>query len=281
MRRGGIVGFVLGLVIAVAAIYLAMLGYLWATQRSFVFRPGLGPLSLADSVVALHMREVTVTSPDGLTLTAWHAPAKPGRRTIVYFHGNAGTLADRHERVLAYLQHGFGVLLVGYRGYGGNPGSPTELGLYEDARGHLDWLAQQGVRDEALVLYGESLGSAVAIQMATERKAAALALEAPFASILHSARDRFPMFAFDWLIKDKFASIDKIDKIDMPLFIIHGARDGVTPVRFGQMLYERAKQPKSSVWLPDAGHNNLAQFGMAELVTTFLDGLPPLASEGS
>jgi uncharacterized protein len=279
MRRNGIVGFVLGLVVAAAAIYIAILGYLWATQRSFVFRPGLGPLNLADSVVASHMRAVAVASPDGLTLTAWYAPAKPGRRTIVYFHGNAGTLADRHERVLAYLLHGFGVLLVGYRGYGGNPGSPTELGLYGDARGHLDWLAQQGVASEEVVLYGESLGSAVAIQMATERKAAGLALEAPFASILHSARDRYPLFAFDWLIKDKFASIEKIDKINMPLFIIHGARDGVTPLRFGRMLYDRASQPKSSVWLPDAGHNDLAQFGMAELVTTFLDGLPPLPSE--
>jgi uncharacterized protein len=274
------VGFVLGLAVAVAAIYLAILGYLWAAQRSFVFRPGLGPLNLTDSLVASHMHEVAVASPDGLALTAWYAPAKPGRRTIAYFHGNAGTLGDRHERVLAYLQHGFGVLLVGYRGYGGNPGFPTELGLYDDARGHLDWLARQGVRDEALVLYGESLGAAVAIQMATERKAAALALEAPFASILHSARARYPLFAFDWLLKDKFASIDKIDQINMPLFIIHGARDGVTPLRFGQMLYERAGQPKSSVWLPDAGHNDLMQFGMAELVTTFLDGLPALPSEG-
>lgn len=280
MWRGGIVGSVLGLVVAVGAIYLAILGYLWAAQRSFVFRPGPGPLNLADSVVASNMHEVAVVSPDGLTLTAWHAPAKSGRRTIAYFQGNAGTLADRHERMLAYLQHGFGVLLVGYRGYGGNPGSPTELGLYDDARGHLDWLAGQGVHDDALVLYGESLGAAVAIQMATERRAAALVLEAPFASILHSARARYPLFAFDWLIKDKFASIDKIDRINMPLFIIHGARDGVTPLRFGQMLYERARQPKSSVWLPDAGHNDLMRFGMAELVTTFLDGLPPLPSEG-
>ena len=281
MRGNGIVGFVLGLLIAVGVAYLLALVYLWATQRSFVFRPGMGPLNLADSMVAAHMRAVTVTSPDGLTLQAWYAPAQPGRRTIAYFQGNAGTLADRHERVLAYLQHGFGVLLVGYRGYGGNPGSPTELGLYQDARGHLDWLTQQGIEGDALVLYGESLGAAVAIQMATERKAAALALEAPFASILHSARARYPIFAFDWLIKDKFTSIEKIDKVNMPLFIIHGARDGVTPMRFGRMLYDRAKQPKSSVWLPDAGHNDLARFGMAELVTTFLDGLPPLPAEAA
>ena len=281
-REGkGIVGSVLGVLITFGAIYLAVLGYLWTNQRSVVFRPGIGPLDLINSTVASYMREETIRTSDGLALTAWHAPAKPGQRTIVYVHGNAGTLGDRHERVQRYLERGFGMLLVGYRGYGGNPGAPTEAGLYEDARAHLDWLATQGVRPEELVLYGESLGAAVAIQMAMERKAAALVLEAPFASILLSARARYPLFALEWLIKDKFANIDKIDKINMPLFVIHGARDAVTPQRFGRMVYERAREPKSAFWPADAGHNDLVQFGMIEAVMRFLDGLPPLASKGS
>jgi hypothetical protein len=106
-------------------------------------------------------------------------------------------------------------------------------------------------------------------------------LEAPFASILLSARSRYPLFAFDWLIKDKFANIDKIDKINMPLFVIHGARDMVTPQRFGRMLYERARQPKSALWPSEAGHNDLLHFGMIDAVTRFLDGLPPLASKAN
>jgi len=274
------VGSVLGFVVAVATVYLAALGYLWATQRSHVFRPGIGPLDLINSTVAAYMREETIATADGLSLTAWYAPARPGRRTIVYIHGNAGHLGDRHDRVQPYLEHGFGLLLVGYRGYGGNPGAPTETGLYEDGRAHLDWLARQGVKDDAVVLYGESLGAAVATQMAVERRAAALVLEAPFASILHSARARYPMFAFDWLIKDKFANIDKIDKIDMPLFVIHGACDPVTSQRFGRMVYERARQPKAAFWPEDAGHNDLVQFGMIEAVTRFIDGLPPLSERG-
>jgi fermentation-respiration switch protein FrsA (DUF1100 family) len=276
-----IVGSVLGVVVAVAAIYLAALGYLWATQRSHVYRPGIGPLDLINSTVASYMRVETIHTKDGLALTAWYAPAKPGQRTIVYIHGNAGTLGDRHHRVQPYLERGFGLLLVGYRGYGGNPGQPTEAGLYEDGRAHLDWLAQQGVREDQLVLYGESLGAAIATQMAVERRAAALVLEAPFASILLSARARYPLFAFDWLIKDKFANIDKIDKINMPLFVIHGARDLVTPQRFGRMLYERAREPKAALWVPDAGHNDLAQFGMIEAVMRFLDGLPARMSKAS
>jgi fermentation-respiration switch protein FrsA (DUF1100 family) len=272
---------VLWFLIGVAALYLAALGYLWATQRSHVFRPGSGPLDLINSSVASFMREETIRTADALALTAWYAPARPGRRTIVYFHGNAGTLGDRHERVIAYLERGFGVLLVGYRGYGGNPGEPTEAGLYQDGRAHLDWLAGQGVREDALVLYGESLGSAVATQLATERKAAALVLEAPFASVLLSARARYPLFAFDWLIKDKFASVEKIDQIAMPLFVIHGALDRVTPQRFGRMVFERAREPKAAAWPAQAGHNDLLQFGMVEAVTRFLDGLaPPVSKAG-
>ncbi|HEX6121131.1 MAG TPA: alpha/beta hydrolase [Dongiaceae bacterium] len=268
----------LGVSAAVIGIYLAILAYLWATQRGHVFRPGIGPLDLMGSVVAPHMREVSVSTSDGLVLMAWYAPAKPGHRTIVYFHGNAGTLADRHERVLAYLERGLGVLLVGYRGYGGNPGRPSECGLYEDGRAHLDWLARRGIASDDLALYGESLGAAVAIQMAAERSASALVLEAPFASIVLSARARYPLFAFDWLIKDKFTSIDKIDKVRMPLLVIHGARDQVTPQRFGRMLYDRAREPKSALWLPEAGHNDLGRFGMMEAVVRFLDELPSRVS---
>jgi len=273
------VGFALGVLVAVVAIYLAGLCYLWATQRGHVFRPGLGPLDLTGSTVASYMRAESIRTPDGLVLTAWHAPAQPGQRTMVYFHGNAGTLADRHERILPYLKRGFGVLLVGYRGYGGNPGLPTEHGLYQDGRAHLEWLTRHGLKGDALILYGESLGAAVAIEMALEFKAAALVLEAPFASIVLSARARYPIFAFDWLIKDKFASIKKIDKVSMPLFIIHGALDVVTPQRFGRMLYERAREPKSAFWPAQAGHNDLTQHGMIEAVTRFLEKLPEFSLE--
>jgi hypothetical protein len=272
---------VLGVLIAVIGIYLAVLGYLWATQRSHVFRPGLGPLDLTGSAVASYMRAEPIQTADGLALTAWYAPARPGRRTLVYFHGNAGTLGDRHERILPYLERGFGVLLVGYRGYGGNPGRPSEHGLYDDGRAHLDWLARNGLQGDALILYGESLGAAVAIEMARECKAAALVLEAPFASIVLSARARYPVFAFDWLIKDKFASIKKIDKVKTPLFIIHGALDVVTPQRFGRMLFERAREPKSAFWPAQAGHNDLTQHGMIEAVTEFLEKLPEFALENA
>ena len=266
-------GFVLSLISTVAIVYVLILAYLWATQRHHVFRPADERPDLAGSAVASLMRDTSVQGEGGLSLAAWYAPAQPGRPTILYFHGNAGTLGGRDERVLPYLRRGYGVLLVGYRGYGGNPGTPTETGLYADGRAHLDWLAAQGVPAGQVVLYGESLGAAVAIQMATERRVRALVLEAPFASVLLSARVRFPLFAFDWLIKDKFANIDKIDKVQAPVFIIHGDQDWVTSVKFGRMLFDKAKEPKAALWPQGAGHNDLLQFGMVEAVTKFLDGL--------
>jgi fermentation-respiration switch protein FrsA (DUF1100 family) len=266
-------GFVLGLIGAVAVVYVLLLAFLWATQRSHVFRPGVEQPDLAGSAVAALMRDVSIQGAGGLTLRAWYASAQPGRPTILYFHGNAGTLGGRDERVLPYLRRGYGVLLAGYRGYGGNPGFPTEAGLYADGRAHLDWLASQGVPADEMVLYGESLGAAVAVQLATERRVMALVLEAPFASVVLSARVRFPLFAFDWLIKDKFANIDKIDRVQTPLFIVHGDQDRVTAMQFGRMLFDKAKEPKAGLWPQGAGHNDLLQFGMVEGVTKFLDGL--------
>jgi hypothetical protein len=274
---------VLGLIAAVAGVYFLTLSYLWATQRGHVFRPDDNRPDLAQSAVAALMREVAIPGrgqgDDWPMLLAWYARARPGMATILYFHGNAGTLAGRAERVLPYLRHGYGVLLAGYSGYGGNPGAPTETGLYADGRAHLDWLAAQGIASGQVVFYGESLGAAVAVQLATERRVRALVLEAPFASILHSARARFPMFAFDWLIKDKFANLDKIENIQAPLFIVHGGEDRVTAAQFGRMLFDKAKEPKAALWLEGAGHNDLAQFGMVEAVVKFLDGMGTAGSE--
>jgi uncharacterized protein len=266
-------GFVLGLIGTVAVLYVLILAYLWAAQRNFVFHPSDERPDLAGSAVAALMRDVSVQGEGGLFLHAWYASAQPSKPTILYFHGNAGTLSGRDERVLPYLRRGYGILLAGYRGYGGNPGTPTEAGLYADGRAHLDWLASQGVPAEQIVLYGESLGAAMAVQLATERRVKALVLEAPFASVLLSARMRFPLFAFDWLIKDKFANIEKIDQVQAPVFIVHGDIDHVTDVKFGRMLFDKAKEPKAGLWPQGAGHNDLLQFGMVDAVTKFLDGL--------
>jgi len=260
--------------ILVLCVYLGFLLLLFLTQRSIVFRPDRTPADLAAAGLAEQMTNVEIRTTDGLTLTSWWAaPVRPDRRVIVYLHGNAGHRGGRADRIRDYLAAGYGVLLVGYRGYGGNPGRPTEAGLYDDARANLAFLAGQKMRPEQIVLLGESLGTAVAIQMATEYPILALILEAPLASILHSARARYPLFAFDFLVRDKFNSLRKVGKVKVPLLLIHGEKDRTTAVRFGRMIYDAANEPKRAHFIAEAGHTDLMHFGFAKSVTDFLDEL--------
>jgi fermentation-respiration switch protein FrsA (DUF1100 family) len=258
-----------------AVIYVGCLLLLYATQRNIVFRPDITRADLAAAGLAEQMTEVGIKTADGLTLHSWWAPAvRPDGRVIVYFHGNAGHRGGRAERIRDYLANGYGVLLVGYRGYGGNPGLLSEAGVYADARANLAFVAAQKVRSGQIVLFGESLGTAVAIQMALEQPVLALVLEAPLASILHSARARYPLFAFGPLIRDKFDSLSKIRRVQVPVLIVHGERDRTTAVRFGRMLHAAANEPKQAVFLPEADHNNLIDHGLARLTMDFVEKLP-------
>jgi fermentation-respiration switch protein FrsA (DUF1100 family) len=255
--------------------YLGFLVMLFTSQRRIVFRPDPTTADLGAAGLGEQMTDIAIRTTDGLTLTSWWAaPVRPDRRTIVYLHGNAGHRGSRADRIRDYLASGYGVLLVGYRGYGGNPGQPTEAGLYDDARANLAFLASQNLRPEHVVLFGESLGTAVAIQMATELPILALILEAPLASVLHSARARYPLFAFDFLVRDKFNSLRKIGKVKVPLLLLHGEKDRTTAVRFGRMIYDAANEPKRAHFIAEAGHNDLLEHGMAKAVTEFIDGLP-------
>jgi uncharacterized protein len=267
--------------IVVAVIYGGFLILLYVSQRRLVFRPDPTAADLAAAGLDEQMKEVSISTTDGLLLSSWWAPpVRPDGRVIVYLHGNAGHRGSRADRIRDYLASGYGVLLVGYRGYGGNPGQPTEIGLYDDARANLAFLTKERVRPEQTILLGESLGTAVAIQMATEFPILALVLEAPLASVLHSARARYPLFAFDFLVRDKFNSVAKIGKIKVPLLLIHGERDRTTSVRFGRMVYDAANEPKRAHFIAEAGHTDLMHHGFAKAVTEFLDELPVPAQSG-
>jgi fermentation-respiration switch protein FrsA (DUF1100 family) len=164
--------------------------------------------------------------------------------------------------------------LVGYRGYGGNPGSPNEQGLYADGRAQLEFLAGQGVKPERWVLYGESLGTAIAVQMAFEQApknpVGAVILESPFTSLADAAAEHYPFVPARILVKDSYDTLAKIDKIKAPLFVFAGENDAIIPPQHGKTLFEAARQPKESHWIPGGGHNNLHQFGIPGKVIDFL-----------
>ncbi len=266
-----------GLAGLVAAGYLALVGSMYTFQRSILYVPSTATPSPAASGVP-EMTPVTLETADGLRLMSWYRPATGNRATIVYFHGNGGHIGYRGSKARPYLDAGYGMLLVSYRGYGGNPGSPSEDGLYDDGRAALAFLAAQGVESGDTVFYGESLGTGVAVQIALEqarasKPVAAVVLEAPFTSTVDVGASHYPWAPVRWLMKDRFDSHSKIAGIQAPVLIVHGGRDRVVPIRFGEALYAAAVPPKDSLWIPDAGHNDLDAFGASEKVLAFLAAL--------
>ena len=157
----------------------------------------------------------------------------------------------------AYLNAGLGVLLTTWRGYSGNPGTPTEDGLYADGRAARAFLRARGCGDARQILYGESLGTGVAVHLARESTPAALVLEAPFSSVVDIASGRFPLLPVRLLIVDRFDSAAKIGKVAAPVLIVHGERDRTIPVRLARRLFKRAREPKEAVFIPEADHADL------------------------
>ncbi len=263
-----------GIAVGVGA-YGAMLGGVFAGQRHLMYFPDSHRPTPEESGVG-EMTEVTLRTDDGLALLAWHRPPTDARHpTLVYFHGNAGHIGMRAEKVRPYLDAGFGVLLTTWRSYSGNPGKPSEDGLYHDGRAARDYLLAAGVAADEIVLYGESLGTGIAVQLANEKAPAALVLEAPFSSIADVASARMPFLPVRPLLLDRFDSRDKIGAVAAPLLVVHGARDGTIPIRFGKKLFAAAQEPKKMQIYAEAGHNDLYEHGMGQLTVDFLKSSIP------
>lgn len=205
---------------------------------------------------ASDMHEIKLITDDKLTLYSWYKPAVDGKPTILYMHGNAGHIGNRMDTVRPLLDKGYGVLLLEYRGYGGNPGQPSEQGLYTDARAAFHFLTHKGISPKKIVFYGESLGTGVATEMAFENQVCALILQTPFTSLTKIAHLHYPWLFFisPW---DKFDSISKIKSIESPILILHGTADQVVPYIEGEKLYQSAIEPKKFCTFKGYQHNNL------------------------
>lgn len=257
-----------------ALAYLAVLAFMYFSQRNMLYFPEkTRPDPAAYGAQGL-VEIVKVTTADGLALEGWYfPPANPGGLVIVNFHGNAARMADRLPKMAEFINKGYGVLLAEYRGYGGNPGTPSENGLYEDGQAYIRWLRERGIGPAQTVLYGESLGTGIAVQLATDHSEgayAAVILESPYSTLAEVAQSIYFYMPVKFLMKDQFRSIDKIAAIKAPLLIMHGGKDSTIPLRFARRLFQAAVQPKSFEVLDAAGHNDLYDHGAAALVLDFL-----------
>ena len=258
---GGLGGILLAYAAIIVALYLGQRSLLYLPDTT---RPRFGALA------ELGFREVTLTTADGLSLLSWYRPPDRAAPVVAYFHGNGGHIGYRTDRMIRFAQHGLGALLLEYRGYGGNPGKPTEAGLYADAEAALDFLRSEGVPANRLVLYGESLGSGVAVHIAAGREVAALILEAPFTRLADVAFYHYPYVPVPLLLHDRFDSLSNIGAVTAPILILHGERDRIVPARFGRALLAAAPEPKEGWFSAQADHGDIAHFGGLDAVFDFI-----------
>jgi fermentation-respiration switch protein FrsA (DUF1100 family) len=259
-----------GLVLALVVLYAGVLAALFFAQRSLLY-PGAGrdgPLPAAEARLA-GFQDVALATPDGERLVGWWKPPQPGRTLVLYFHGNGGSLRSRRARVEALAGQGRGVLLVSYRGYSGSTGAPTEDGLRTDARTAYDFAARS-VEPGRIVLYGESLGTGVAVRLATERPVGGLVLDAPYTSTAEVAAGLYWYVPVSWLMHDQYRSIDIISQVRAPILVMHGDQDRIIPFAYGERLFAAAPEPKRFLRLPGVGHTRVLESGGLAAVDAFL-----------
>lgn len=260
------------LLVEILAIYLFVLVITFIFQRHLLYFPYEADPGPPKESNVPEMSTVRVKTADNLDLVAWFAPPKKeGGKIVVLFHGNAGNIAMRWFKARYFLDRGYGFFLSEYRGYGGNPGDPSEEGLYHDGRAALKWLGEKGYKDSQIVLYGESVGTGVAVQMALETQPEYLILESPFSSAADVAKEAYPYLPVDLLMLDRFDSIDKIGKVKSHLLIVHGSADDIIPPRLAHKLFEAARGKKMLHVIKGAGHNDMYDFNVGTLIADWLD----------
>ena len=253
-------------------------------EKQLIYYPAAG-LDVTPEALGLPFEDVLLDVEPGVTVHAWfiRAAKQPATATILFSHGNAGNIADRLDRVLRWRGLDADFLLYDYRGYGRSTGRPDEEGTYRDGRAAYDYLVKsRGADPRHLILMGESLGCAISIQLAVERPAAGLVIEAPFASIPHMAKAIYPFLPLGPFIKTRYLNVEKISRLRMPLLVVQGTRDEVIPVAQGKMVFDAAPPPRRYLAIEGAHHNDVYVVGagryQAALSDFIASALPPNAA---
>ena len=226
-------------------IYLSITAILYFSQRNLLYHPSENNYSGDQLTVTID--KVKITTEDNLELLAWyHEKDIINFKTILYLHGNAGSLENRIHKINHFEDININFLLLSWRGFSGNKGQPTEQGLYIDAKAAIKWLKEKGIENQNIIIYGESLGTGIATEIAQNKNYAGVILESPFTSMIEAGSSKYPIFPIKLLLKDKYESNKKIKNIKSPILIMHGEQDRIVPFRMGKKLYELANDPKYS-----------------------------------
>jgi uncharacterized protein len=276
LNRGETPMFMLKIVLIAFAVWALVALAAFIGQRRLMYFPNRARVVPA-AVGLADVEEKVLNTPDGARVLAWYGKARPGQPTLLYFHGNGGSLLERVERVRRFMGAGWGIYIMTYRGYGGSSGFPSEAANLADAGLAYDDVTAQGVTADKLFLYGESLGTSIAARIALDRPAAGLVLEAPFTSAVAVGARAYPYLPVALLLKDRYETDAYIARVRVPLLILHGERDRTIPVAMGRKLYGLARAPKRLETFPHGGHSDLylADHGALSVIKDWMSGLPP------
>ncbi len=234
--------------------WLALVVLLMLQERRLIFFPARA-LAAAPADFGLAAEELAIRTPDGVTLHGWWIEGS-GDRVLVWYHGNAGNIGDRLHNARWFVDRlGVAVVLVDYRGYGQSGGTPDEAGVYADGLAVYDAVAARGVRPENIVLFGRSLGGAVALEVALQRPAGAVVLESVFRSVPALAREHY-WFVPGFLVRTRMDNVAKVARVEAPVLVLHGDRDSIVPLAHGRELFARAGGPARWHVIAGAGHND-------------------------
>ena len=237
--------YFLQFILIIFVIYFLVLVFLYFYQRNLLYHPNENNYS--GDKISVDIKKVKIQTSDNIELLGWyHKKNIKDYKTLVYFHGNAGSLENRIHKLNHFQDMNINFLIIAWRGFNGNKGKPSERGLYVDGKSAIDWLIKKGVDEKNLILYGESLGTGVATHLAQNKNYAGVILETPFTSMVDAAKNFYPYVPVNLLLKDKFENFKKVKNINAPILVMHGEVDKIVPFSMGKKIYEIANNPKYS-----------------------------------
>jgi fermentation-respiration switch protein FrsA (DUF1100 family) len=238
---------------SIIIVYIVIILFFYFYQRSLLYLPSEN--NYLNDKISFNYKEIFIKTDTNVKLKSWFIEKDLKKfKTILFFHGNAGNLFNRVYKLNELNKLDLNILIISWRGFSGNEGEPTEKNLYHDAEEVVKWLNNRGIDNKNIILYGESLGTGVATELGKKNIFGGIILESPFTSIAKAAKIYYPYLPVNIILKDKYDSIEKIQKINTPVLIMHGKKDNIVPQRMSLDLFEKANQPKFNYFPENDDH---------------------------
>ena len=262
----------LQLILIIFFLYFFVLVFLYFYQRNLLYLPNENNYS--QDKISVDIQKVKILTSDNIELLGWyHEKNLRDYKTLVYFHGNAGSLENRIYKLNHFKDMNINFLIIAWRGFSGNNGKPSEKGLYKDGQSALNWLYSKGIKEENIIVYGESLGTGVATHLSQNKNFAGIILETPFTSMIDAAKRFYPYIPVSLLLKDKFDNKIKIKNVSAPVLIMHGEADQIVPFWMGKKIFNLANEPKYSYFTKYDDHMMEYDDKLVLALKSFFDSL--------